>query len=296
MRKIIFLLVLIFSFSNLKAQELDCTITINHDRIRTSNNQIFQTLEKAVHDYMNNTKWTNRRFKKQEKIQCAITFNITEQPDNDRFKGSVQIQVLRPVYNSTYLSPIFNFNDDDLSFKYEEYQPFIYNDNSFQSNLISLLHYYANVILGIDADTFEYKGGEEYFKKAENAMLLAQQSGFVGWKKIDGNNTRYEFIDNILNNLYKDYRFAMYRYHIAGLDTMLDDKIKAKNNIAEAITNLQRIYSKRPRAYLLRIFLDTKEEEIVSIYKDGPKTDTRGLKEMLARVYGARSNSWNKIQ
>ncbi len=296
MRKIIFLLVLVFSFNNLKAQELDCTITINHDQIRTSNNQIFQTLEKAIFDYMNKTKWTDKRFKKQEKIKCAMTFNITEQPDTDHFKGSLQIQVLRPVFNSTYLSPILNLSDNDLSFRYEEYQPLIYNDNVFQANLTSLLHYYANVILGIDADTFEYKGGEEYYKKAEVIILVAQQSGFVGWKKIDGPNTRFHFINENLNEIYKDFRFAMYRYHISGLDIMLDDKTKAKNNIAEAITNLQRIYSKRPRSYLLRVFLDTKEEEIVSIFKDGPKTDTRGLKEMLARVYGARNNSWEKIQ
>ena len=296
MRNIIILILLTFTFNKLTAQELNCTVTINHEQIRGSNNQIFQTLEKAVNNYINNTKWTDKQFKKQEKIQCAITLNITEQPDTDKFKGNIQVQVLRPVFNSTYLSPIFNFSDADLSFTYEEFQPLIYNENSFESNLTSILTYYANVILGVDADTFAYNGGDEYFKSAEQVMLVAQQSGFKGWKKIDGNKTRYQFIENILNSTYKDYRFAMYRYHRNGLDTMFDNKSKAKNTIAEAITNLQRIYSKRPNAFLLRIFLDTKEDEIVSIFKDGPKTDTRGLKEMLLRVYAARNNSWDKIQ
>jgi len=290
------LFVLILTFTNIKAQELNCIVTVNHDQVRGSDNQVFKTLEKTINGYINDTKWTNKQYKKQEKIQCAITLNITERPENNTFKGALQIQVLRPVFNSTYLTPIFNFNDDDLSFTYEEFQPLIYNQSSFESNLVSILTFYAYVILGVDKDTFVYNGGDTHFKKAENAMLVAQQSDYKGWKRIDGNTTRYQFIENILNNTYKDYRFAMYRYHIAGLDTMFDDKTKAKNTIAEAITNLQRIYSKRPNAYLLRVFLDTKEDEIVSVFKEGPQVDTRGLQEMLLRVYPARNNSWKKIK
>lgn len=295
MRIIIFTFVLIFTFINIKAQELNCTVTVNHDQIRTSNNQIFKTLEKSMFDYINKTKWTNKQYKKQEKIKCAITLNITEQPETDQFKGIIQVQVLRPVFNSSYETPTLNFNDKDISFSYEEYQPLIFNASSFESNLTSILTFYANVILGVDGDTFRYNGGDEYYKKAENVMLVAQQSGFKGWNKVDGNATRYQFIENLLNNTYKDYRFAMYRYHLNGLDVMFDDKSKAKKNIAEAITNLQRIYSKRPNAFLLRVFLDTKEDEIVSVFKDGPKVDIRGLQDMLLRVYPARSNSWEKL-
>lgn len=296
MRKFIFLFVLSLAFLQLNAQELNCTVTVIHDQIRGSNKQVFQTLEKAISDYINNTKWTNKNYKKQEKINCALTLNITEQPSNNSFKGVLQVHVLRPIFNSTYESPIFNFSDKNLSFLYEEYQPLIYNESSFESNLTSILTFYAHIILGIDNDTFAYKGGEDHFKKAQNAMLLAQQSGFVGWNRNDGNTTRFQLIDNLLNNLYKDYRFAMYRYHIAGLDALSDNQSKAKNVIGEAITNLQRIYSKRPNAYLLRVFLDTKEEEIVSIFEKGPEVDTRGLKDMLLRVYPARNNSWDKIK
>ncbi|MCF6349993.1 MAG: DUF4835 family protein [Flavobacteriaceae bacterium] len=296
MRKLVLFFILIFTFINIKAQELNCTITVNHDQVRGSDDQIFKTLEKSINDYLNNTKWTDKQYKKQEKIQCAITLNITERPENNTFKGSLQIQVLRPVFNSTYLTPVLNFNDDNLSFNYEEFQPLIYNENIFESNLTSILTFYAYVILGVDEDTFAYNGGDQYFKKAENAMLVAQQSGYKGWKRIDGNTTRYQFIENMLNNTFKDYRLVMYRYHRNGLDVMFDDKDKAKKTIGEAITNLQRIYSKRPRAYLLRVFLDTKEDEIVSIFKEGPQIDTRGLQEMLLRVYPARNDSWKEIK
>jgi hypothetical protein len=200
MRKIVFLFVLILTFVNLKAQELNCTVTVNHEQIRTSNNQIFKTLEKSINDYINNTKWTDKQYKKQEKIKCAITLNITEQPDTDKFKGVIQVQVLRPIFNSSYETPILNFKDTDLSFNYEEYQPLIYNESSFESNLTSILTFYANVILAVDADTFAYNGGDTYYKKAESVMLVAQQGGNKGWKRIDGNTTRYQFIDNILNN------------------------------------------------------------------------------------------------
>lgn len=295
MKKLIYLFIGLFISLNFSAQELNCTVTVVSDQIQNSNTQVFKTLESSLNEYMNNTNWTQKTFKNQEKIQSSITIIITEQTSNDKFKANMQLQIVRPVYNSTYLTPIFNYNDKNFSFDYVEFETLIYNENSFESNLVSLMTFYAYVILGIDADTFAYNGGDEYFQKAENVMQVAQQSGFVGWNSVDGNTTRYQLIDTMLNNLYKDYRFAMYRYHLAGLDIMFDDKLKGKKTIAEAVTNIQRIYSKRPNAYLLRIFLDTKADEISTIFTDGPKIDTRGLVEMLMKVYPSRNNEWEKI-
>jgi hypothetical protein len=293
-RLIILFITLIISLS-FSAQELNCKVTVVADRVQNSNTQLFKTLESALNSYMNDTKWTNETYKQQEKIQCAITIVINEQTSADRFKANMQLQIVRPVFNSTYLTPIFNYNDKNFSFNYVEFETLIYNESSFESNLVSLMTFYAHTILGIDADTFAYQGGEEHFKKAENVMQVAQQGGFVGWNNIDGSTTRFKLIDTMLNNQYKDYRFAMFRYHRAGLDTMFDDKSKAKKTIAEAVTNIQRIYSKRPNAYLLRIFLDTKADEISTIFTDGPRIDTRGLVNMLMRVYPSRNNEWEKI-
>ena len=295
MQKIIILLFVFFTTIGY-SQELNCIVTINHDQVRSSNDQVYKTLEKAISDYMNKTQFTNKSYKKQEKVKCAITINITDQPDNDKFKGSLQLQVLRPVYHSTYESPILNLVDNAVSFQYEEYQPLIYNKSSFESNLTSILTFYAYVILVMDDDTFSLYGGTENFQKAEEVMLVAQQSGYTGWKSIDGSTSRFVLIDNLLNNTYRTFRLSMYNYHLKGLDIMYKDKIKAKKQIANAIVRLKQIYTIRPNAYLLRIFADTKQDEIVAIFKSGPRIDTTNLIETLMRMYPSRAEFWKEIK
>lgn len=295
MRKIIivlFLFIITIGFS----QELDCMVTVNHDQVKSSNDQVFKTMEKAISDYLNKTQFTNKKYKKQEKVKCALIITISDQPENDKFKGSLQLQVFRPVYHATYETPILNYVDNNVSFQYEEFQPIIYNNSSFESNLTSMLTFYAYVTLGMDDDTFSLYGGTESFKKAEEVMLVAQQGGYTGWKSIDGNNTRFTFIDNILNNSYRNFRLAMYNYHLKGLDIMYKDKIAAKKEIANAILRLKQIYIVRPNAYLLRIFADTKQDEIVSIFKDGPRVDTTNLIEALMKMYPSRSEFWKEIK
>ncbi len=293
MKKQIIILLLLLGFNTI-AQELNCKVTINASQISGSNKQVFKTLEKAMNEFLNNTKWTNLQFKKQEKIQCGVTLNVTEQ-DGNKFTGTIQVQVVRPVYNSTYQTPILNYQDDDISFVYEEFQPLIYNESSYQSNLTSLLAFYANIILGFDQDSFALKGGDTYFKKAQEILLTAQQGGHKGWNSLDGNKSRFQLIDNLLNNTYANFRSMLYNYHLRGLDTMFKDKLKAKRTISNAIISLKQIYSRRPSAFLLRIFMDTKSDEIVNVFKDGPKMDTRNLKEMLMRVFPAKSTDWKHI-
>ncbi|HFS67091.1 MAG TPA: DUF4835 family protein [Flavobacteriia bacterium] len=292
----VFTILLIFYLSVSFSQELNCVVTVNHDQVRSSNNQVFNTMEKAISDYLNKTQFTNKKYKKQEKVKCALTINITEQPDNDKFKGSLQLQVLRPVYHSTYESPILNHVDKDISFQYEEFQPLIYNKTSFESNLTSILTFYAYLILGFDDDSFALYGGTENFKKAQEVMLVAQQGGYIGWKNIDGNTTRFILIDNLLNNTFRTFRLVMYNYHRKGLDTMYKNKINAKKQIANAIVRLKQIYTIRPNAYLLRIFVDTKQDEIVAIFKKGPRIDTTNLVETLMKMYPSKSDFWKDIK
>ncbi|MCK5637867.1 MAG: DUF4835 family protein, partial [Flavobacteriaceae bacterium] len=153
-------LIILFLFVTIqsKSQELNCVVNINSSEIGISNKQVFVTMQDAIFEYMNNTKWTNIGYKEHEKINCTITINIIDNPAVNQYKGSLQLQVSRPVYNSTYKTSILNFNDNDISFKYEEYQPLVYNENNFDSNLVSLLTFYAYTILGFEADSFGYKG------------------------------------------------------------------------------------------------------------------------------------------
>ena len=182
MHKLTSLFILLFSFFSLNAQELNCLITVNSDQIGGSNKQVFNTLQQSLNEYINQTKWTNRIVKPEERVNCAMTIIITSR-DNNNFTATLQVQSTRPVYNSSYASPILNIKDNEFNFKYNEFDPLIYNKNSFDSNLVSSIVFYVNIILGIDADTFSKYGGETELKEAQNVMLQAQQSGLSAWSK-----------------------------------------------------------------------------------------------------------------
>jgi hypothetical protein len=291
----IFFVLLLFNLSS-DAQELNCRVHINSSEIGVSNKQVFTTMEKAVHEFMNNTKWTNMIVRNQEKIECSLTINILENPETNTYKGNLQLQVSRPVYNSTYKTPILSYNDKDVSFNYQEYQPLEYNQNSFDSNLVSLLTYYAYTILGFHADTFAFKGGEPFFKEAENVVNMAQQGGGKGWKKIDGNYTRYMLNESILAPAFVKFREAMYLYHLQGLDRMTEDKTQSKKTIAKAIIGLEKIYDERPNTFLIRVFMDTKSEEIVDIFSDGPRIETTQLREVLNKIFPSLDPQWQNIK
>ena len=291
-------LIILFLFVTIqsKSQELNCVVNINSSEIGISNKQVFVTMQDAIFEYMNNTKWTNIGYKEHEKINCTITINIIDNPSVNQYKGSLQLQVSRPVYNSTYKTSILNFNDNDISFKYEEYQPLMYNENSFDSNLVSLLTFYAYTILGFEADSFGYKGGENFFKQAENVVNLAQQSGGSGWKQIDGNNTRYQLNENLLSPVYDQFRKTTYEYHLMGLDRMADNKTEGKEVIAKSIVDLQKLYNDRPNTFLIRVFMDTKSDEIVDIFSDGPRIETSELRDVLSRIFPSFDPKWSEIK
>jgi len=291
-------LLLLFVLTGFKsnAQELNCVVNINSAEIGISNKQVFVTMQNAIFEYMNNTKWTNIAYLENEKINCSLTINIIDNPATNQYKGSLQLQVSRPVYNATYTTSVLNFNDNDINFNYEEYQPLVYNENSFDSNLFSILTFYVYTILGFEADSFGYKGGEEFHTLAEGVVNVAQQGGGKGWKKIDGNNTRYQLNENLLSPVYEQYRKTMYEYHLHGLDQMADDKRGAKENIAQAIIDLNKLYNDRPNTFLTRVFMDTKSEEIVDIFSDGPKINITELREVLSRIFPSFDAKWSDIK
>lgn len=286
----------LFLSGQVNAQELNATVVVNSDNISGSNKQVFKTMERSLAEFINQKKWTNRNFKPQERIQCAFTLTIMTQPSSNEFTGNIQVQSSRPVYNSTYLTPVFNFKDKDFSFRYNEFENFQYNPNGFDSNLVSVIVFYVYTVLGIDGDTFALNGGNEYFSAAENAVNQAQQSGFKGWASNDNGPTRFRLITDILSNAFADYRKAMYKYHIQGLDVFAENKSEGKESIEEAVKLLRGIYNRRPNALLNRTFMDSKADEIVDIFSAGPRVDTSDLKEDLARISPVNSSKWNKIK
>ncbi|RXP52285.1 DUF4835 family protein [Lutibacter sp. HS1-25] len=295
MRKLFQILIVFFSVSLCNAQELNCLLSINSDNIQGTNKQVYTTLENALKEFMNQTKFTFYNYKTQERINCSMTITILEQ-NGDNFVGNIQVQSSRPVYNSTYLSPVFNFKDVNFGFKYQEFEPLLYNQSEYQSNLVSIMTYYAYIILGMDADTFSFGGGMPFFAKAQDVAVQAQQSGYTGWNQSDGPRTRFMLIDNIMSPAYSLFHNALYKYHLQGMDLMISDPKLAKENIAKAVNSLKTLYDARPASFVLRVFFDAKSDEIVDIFSDGPNFDTFKLKEDLLKMSPLNAEKWNVIK
>lgn len=277
------------------AQELNCTVIVNSDQVNQTNKQIFRTLEKSLNDYVNKTQWTSANFDTNQRIECSMMVTIT-QYDNSAFSGTIQIQSNRPVFNSNYQSPVFNYQDKQFSFKYVEFAPLYFNPNVFESNLTAVISYYVYIILGIDADTFSKEGGTPYFEQAQSIVNLSQSSGFSGWKQTDGNRTRWELADNLLSNTFKEYRLALYNYHRQGMDVLVSDPLGAKENILNSITLLEKLNNTRPNSFVLQAFFDAKSEEIANVFSGGPKVKIAELKENLNNMAPLYSKTWSRIK
>lgn len=276
-------------------QELNCEVTINYDQVTQTRPEVFKTLERSLNDFINKTKWTNSNFKENERVNARM-FIIVTQGEGDRFEANIQIQSSRPVYNTSYETPIFNYKDNAFNFQYQEFQPLIFNANSFDSNLIGVISYYVYVILGLDADTFSLQGGDDYYRKAQNIVTQAQGSNFAGWAQESGSRSRFELIDNLLSNTFREYRIAMYNYHRKGMDVLGDNNSTGKQVIAGSLRLFETLIKRRPNAFLIQTFFDAKAEEIQDVFSDGPKVDIVKLKETLNNVAPFYSNIWGDIK
>jgi hypothetical protein len=294
MGKILLFLMLCFSVSAY-TQELNCNVVINAEQTGNSNLPIFKTLQKQIFEFVNTTKWTNREYTNQERIECSMYINITEYA-GDAFKATIQVQSSRPVYGSSYTSPVQNLNDKDFSFRYLEFQNMVYNPNSFESNLISVLAFHVYMVLGVDADTFELNGGDDYFDQAQTIVNYSQVDGAQGWKLSDGNQSRYVLITDMLSQTFEDYRSVMYEYHRNGLDIMSTDQKEAKTNIANALISFEAMNRVRPNSFILRTFFDAKTDEIQDIFSAGPSVDITKLVSVLNRVAPTYSSQWRNIK
>ncbi|WP_322550544.1 DUF4835 family protein [Flavobacterium psychraquaticum] len=291
------ILFLVFLFTSVSfSQELRATVAINYEQVNNGNPQLFKNLEKQVTEFLNNTKWTEKEVKEIEKIECNFFINITSYGSNN-FEATLQIQASRPVFNSTLSTPILNTNDKNFNFRFIEFENMIYDANSFTSNLVSVMAFYSNLIIGIEGDSFSKLGGLEHLKIAANIVTVAQSSGFKGWSQSEsGNNNRNFLISDMLSTTYEPFRTAMYLYHREGLDLMADDVKAGKEGVAKAIVTLSEIQKSRPNSLLVRTFFDTKADELVSIFSGGPKMDIAPLVENLNKISPLNSQKWNKIR
>ncbi len=295
MKKIKLLILFFFAVTVVQAQELNCEIVVNSEQTGRTNLSVFRTLQSSLSEFVNQTTWTNRDFENNERINCSIFINITSF-DNESFSGSIQVQSSRPVFGSSHVSPVFNFNDEQFTFNYREFEPLNFSETAYTSNLVSVISYYVFTILGLDADTFQQEGGTEYFQQANRIVTTAQQGNQPGWRGSDGNRSRYRLNADLLSTAFTPYRTAMYQYHRQGLDLMHKDAAAGKQGVANAVENLGTLNRNYPNSLPVRIFFDAKAQEIEQIFTGGPNVPVSGLVNALNNMAPMYSENWRRIQ
>lgn len=295
MNKFAFLSLLLIFTVQVNAQEFNATVFVNAEQTNVSSLQVFRTLERDLTEFINETSWTNKVYAVQERIDASFNIIVTNY-NSDNFTASLQVQASRPVFGSSYLSPIYNYNDRQFSFTYREFQPLNFNPNNFESNLVSVIAFHVYTILGLDASTYSKEGGEEYHRTAKQIVNTAASGNFQGWRATDGAQSRYQLNEALISPIFNRFHTVMYEYHRLGLDVMSDNPRDGKENIAQAINSLREINDRRPNSYLLRTFFDAKAEEIQSIFSDGPSVNIDQLTQNLTRMAPTKRQNWSTIK
>ncbi|MFW5820849.1 MAG: DUF4835 family protein [Bacteroidota bacterium] len=290
---LLFIPVLLFS------QELKCNVQIVTQQIQGTNKQVFETLQTELYEFMNNRIWTNHVFAPEERIECNMLFNITEQLSADEFRGTLQIQSRRPIYNTNYNTVMLNYLDNDIQFSYIEFEPLEFDMNSHISNLTSILAFYAYTILALDYDSFAPEGGEPFWDAAEKIVDNAQNAQEKGWKPFDNSShrNRYWLVKDFVDPEYAMVRQYLYRYHRLGLDVM-DSKVnEGRTEIANSLELLQKVYRQKPDPFLqpLHLIFDAKVDEFVSIFSESFPEEKNRVVEILNEIDQANSNKYKAI-
>jgi len=289
-------LIVLLGLTKLAAQELRCNVTVSANSIQGANQNLFKTMQSDLYEFMNKRKWTDHVFTYDEKIKCNILIRLDEQLSADEFKGSIQVQLTRPVFNSSYTSTILNIKDNNFHCNYVQYQSLDFNETSNRDNLTNIMAFYAYVILGFDYDTFSLEGGTPYFQKAQAIVSNSQSASEQGWKSYESDQNRYWLIENVLNKSYSSFRSAMYTYHRLGLDVMADRAEEGRAVIAEALRDIQKVFRRRSSTYILQMFFDAKADELVNIFcKSYPDERARVL-TIVNEVDPSNASKYDEIE
>lgn len=299
MRKLTIIVALLASVY-LSAQELNCTVTINSDQIDGSNKQIFNTLKTSIEEYMSQNRWTNMSYAEHEKIECSMLIVVQKMEDN-LFTCEMTLQSRRPVYGTTYTTPLLNFKDNSFTFTYQEYDRIEWQQNQFTTNLTAMLAYYCYLIIGHDQDSFQRLGGTPYFQQCEEIVNMCQSASMDnseqrGWLAFESNKNRYALINNLLDEAFKKYRNYYYEYHRLGLDEMSGNVTNGRARIAEGMPVLKEAFRARPATYVINTFLDAKADELVDIFSKGTDKEKKAVYELLMDIDPTRQNTYEKIQ
>lgn len=298
---IVFCVLFYAAFSTLSAQELQARVSINASQVSSQvDKKIFQSLQAAMTTFLNNRKWTEDVFQPNERISCNFLLTINQAEDNV-FTGSLIVQAARPVFNSTYVTPLINFQDESITFRYVEYQPLDFNENrvsgsdGLASNLTAALAFYVYTILGLDYNSFSLRGGDPYFQKAQNIINNAPDGrDIAGWKAFDGQRNRYWLMENLTNSKYALIHEAMYSYYRLGLDNMYENEAEARAAVLDAIAQFNTLNNDQRNSMIVPFFFQGKSGEIVRIFKKAPPAEKQRVQEMMARLDISNSNLYKQ--
>lgn len=279
-----------------QAQEINCTFIVNTDRIQPSNKEIFENMERTISNLINTTQWSRVKLKSHERVNANIILVITEFTQPNSFSATLNVLAERTTFNSDYKSPIFNFQDPNVSFTFNEFQILEFNPAVFQSNIVSIVAFYSYLILGIYFDTLSPRGGEEYFTQARQVVTLAQNSGFVGWDGFSDRNNRFWIIDNWLSPAYLPIREAYYGYHRRGLDMMHKNIVEGRRGVENSLNVLETHAKRRPSSFPLQLFMIAKDEEIASVFSFGTENEKAAIRDKLTRIFPPSGVVWKTIK
>lgn len=296
---LLLLLALVGTFTHMRAQEIKCTVTINSDQIEGSNKSIFNTLKQSIEDFVNNSKWTELTYQERERIECNMML-IVKSVQDDMFVCDFICQSRRPVFGTSYTTPLLNFQDNNFCFRYQEYDRLDHQQHTFSTNLTALLAYYCNLVIGYDMDSFARLGGTPYFQACENIVSAAQsasleESEASGWKAFESHRNRYALINNLMDEAFKPYREYYYVYHRLCLDEMVNNVANARARMAEGLPVLKETQQARRTTFVITTFLDAKNEELVNIFAGGTSDEKKQVFDLLTDLDPTRQDIYDGI-
>ncbi len=294
---VVLVITLFAVFGSLRAQtEMNCMISVSSPGMNETDRNILRTLQSDLYEFVNQRSWTEYQFQTRERIEASISINVSERIGGDEYRATISIQSRRPVYRTSYDTPVFNHLDRDFQFRYVENQPLDYADNVFTSNLTSVVAYYVYIIIGFDFDTFSPMGGNPYLEKAQNIVNLAQNTPERGWKSFESQRNRYWLVENLFNTTYRGIRQAMYTYHRLGFDTMTENLDLGRAEVINALETLQRTHRERPGSFLMQIMMTTKSDELVNLFSQASPMDKTKAITILSEIDPSNSAKYRRIE
>lgn len=299
MKKLVIILSLFLVGTSIWGQELKCTVSINSDQVQGTNKEVFNTLQRSIEEFVNTLRWTNMTFQEKERIDCSMLLVVKSVQDN-LYTCEFTCQSRRPVWGTSYFTPLLNIKDKYFIFTYQEYDRLDYQQTTFTTNLTALLAYYCYLIIGHDMDSFSKLGGTPCFQVCESIVNAAQSASLetseaAGWKAFESNRNRYALISNIMDEAFKKYRLFYYEYHRHGLDEMVNNVTNGRMRIAKEMTVLKEAYNARPGTYIINTFLDAKCDEVANIFEQGTTEEKKQVYDLLMLIDPTRQTTYDKI-